>query len=170
MRARNPLYVFAKPPPDARARIAALPRNDPRRSPELLHVTLLTLFDLAAAPAEWLPSVVAALDRFAGVAFPLCFDRIEERKAVTLGTRDPLDDARAFQSGLLHHLIAARAPVMLGTRPVPHVTINYRGDGQGAETIAPIGWMVEEIRLVESVVGRTTHVEHGRWPLTARPD
>ncbi len=41
MRARNPLYVMAKPPPEVAARIAALPRNDPKRGPELLHVTLL---------------------------------------------------------------------------------------------------------------------------------
>jgi RNA 2',3'-cyclic 3'-phosphodiesterase len=29
----------------------------------------------------------------------------------------------------------------------------------------PIGWTVDEIILMESVVGKTTHVEHGRWPL-----
>ena len=54
---------------------------------------------------------------------------------------------------------------MLGTTPVPHLTVNYRGDGLGARTTAPIGWAVEEILLVESVVGKATHVVHGRWPL-----
>ncbi len=87
MRARNPLYIQAKPPPEQQAQIVALPRNDPARGPELLHVTLLSLFDLYYAPPEWLAAVIAALDSFVGAAFPLSFDRIENRKAVTLHSR-----------------------------------------------------------------------------------
>lgn len=165
MRARNPLYVMAKPPPAVQARIAALPRNDPGRGPDLLHVTLLTLFDLHRAPPGWLPAVVAALDVFESPPFPLAFDRIENRKAVTLRTREPLAEARAVQAALVRHLLEARAPMMLGTTPEPHLTINYAGDRLRAETIAPIGWTVDEILLVESVVGQARHVEHGRWRL-----
>lgn len=167
MRSRNPLYVMAKPPPDVAARIAMLPRNDPKRGPELLHVTLLYLFDLHQAKPDWLPAVVAALDTLEGTAFPLAFDRIENRKAVTLRTRDPLPEARAFQAALLRHLLERRAPMMFGTTPIPHLTINYAGDRLGTHKIEPIGWTVAEILLVESVVGKTTHVEHGRWPLAA---
>jgi 2'-5' RNA ligase len=167
MRARKPLYLMAKPPPEAQAQITALPRNDPGRGPHLLHVTLLSLFDLHYAPPEWLPAVIAALDSFDAPAFPLVFDRIENRKAVTLRTRAQLAEARAFQASLVRHLLERRAPLMLGTTPEPHVTINYRGDRQGAQKIAPIGWTVTEILLTESVVGKTTHVEHGRWPLRA---
>jgi len=60
MRARNPLYVMAKPPPEVQAQIAALPRNDPGRGPDLLHVTLISLYDLYYAPPEWLPATIAA--------------------------------------------------------------------------------------------------------------
>lgn len=167
MRARNPLYVMVKPPPDVAAQIAAQPRNDPKRGPHLLHVTLLKLFDLHRAPPEWLPAILAALDAFRGAPFPLAFDRIENRKAVTLRTRAPLPGARAFQAALVRHLVERRAPLMLGTTPEPHLTINYGGDRLGSRKIEPIGWTVEEILLVESVVGKTTHVEHGRWPLIA---
>ncbi|MET0308841.1 MAG: 2'-5' RNA ligase family protein [Sphingomonas sp.] len=165
MRARNPLYIFAKPPPEAQAQITALPRNDMGRSADLLHVTLLSLFDLHYAPSGWLAQVTAALDIFDAPVFPLAFDRIENRKAVTLRTRAPLAEARAFQAALVRHLLECRAPMMLGTTPEPHVTINYRGDRLGSQKIAPIGWTVESILLVESVVGKTTHIEHGRWPL-----
>ena len=167
MRSRNPLYVMAKPPPDVQARIAALPRNDPGRGPDLLHVTLLTLFDLHYAPPEWLGQVIAALESFEAAPFPLAFDRIENRKAVTLRTRAPLAEARAFQAALVRHLLLHKAPMMLGTTPEPHVTINYRGDRMGAQKMPVIGWTVDEIILMESVVGKTTHVEHGRWPLRA---
>lgn len=167
MRVRNPLYVMTKPPPAVAARIAALPRNDPARGPELLHVTLVKLFDLYRAPPDWLPAMIAALDAFEGAPFPLAFDRIESRKAVTLRTRAPLAEARAFQASLVRHLLERRAPLMLGTTPEPHLTINYHDDRQGSRKAEAIGWTVEEILLVESVVGKTTHVEHGRWPLTA---
>lgn len=56
---------------------------------------------------------------------------------------------------------------MLGTTPEPHLTIDCHGDRLGAQKIAAIGWTVEEILLVESIVGKTTHVEHGRWALHA---
>jgi RNA 2',3'-cyclic 3'-phosphodiesterase len=165
MRARNPLYIMAKPPPAVQAQIAALPRNDPGRGPHLMHVTLLSLFDLHTAPPDWLPQVIAAIDSFDARAFPLAFDRIENRKAVTLRTRAPLPEARAFQAALVRHLLEQRAPLMLGTTPEPHLTINYRGDSLGAQKIAGLGWTVDTILLVESIVGKTTHVEHGRWPL-----
>jgi len=156
---------MAKPPPDVQAQIFALPRNDPKRGPELLHVTLLKLFDLHHAPPEWLPAVQAALDSFVGSSFPLRFDRIENHKAVTLRTRDPLPEARAFQAALVRHLLAHKAPMMLGTTPEPHVTINYHGDRERGGKMPAIGWTVREILLVESVVGKTTHIEHGRWSL-----
>ncbi len=57
----NPLYVMAKPPPEVPAQIAALPRNEPSRGNHLLHVTLISLYDLHHAPPEWLPATIAAL-------------------------------------------------------------------------------------------------------------
>ena len=165
MRARNPLYIMAKPPLDAQALITALPRNDPGRAPGLLHVTLMSLFDVHYAPPEWLPAVKAALDSFDAPAFPLVFDRIENRKAVTLRTKAPLPEARGVQAALVRHLLEYKAPIMDGTTPEPHVTINYHGDRLRAQKMAPIGWTVDAILLVESVVGKTTHVEHGRWSL-----
>ena len=62
MRARNPLYIMAKPPPEQQAQIVALPRNDPGRGPELLHVTLVSLLDLHYAPPDALSATISALD------------------------------------------------------------------------------------------------------------
>ena len=129
----------------------------------------MSLFDLHHAPPQWLPAVIAALDSFDAPAFPLAFDRIENRKAVTLRRRAPLAEARAFQAALVRHLLEHKAPMMLGTTPEPHVTINYHSDRLRAEKMPAIGWTVDEILLVESVVGKATHVEHGRWPLLADP-
>ena len=73
---------------------------------------------------------------------------------MTLRTRAPLPEARAFQAALVRHLLEHRAPLMLGTTPEPHLTINYRGDRLGAQKIAALGWTVDTILLVESVVGK----------------
>ena len=167
MRALNPLYIMAKPLPETANRIAALQRNDARRGPELLHATMLTLFDLATAPLDWLPSVIVALAAFESDAFPLVFDRIEARRAVTLRSSAPLVEARAFQAALIRFLLARGAPC-LGTTPVPHLTINYRGDRLGAQSIAAVGWMVSEVLLIESVVGQARHIVHARVPLRPR--
>jgi len=72
MRPRHPLYVMAKSPPEVQAQIAR-PRNDPSRGPHLLHVTLISLYDLHHAPPDWLPATIAALDGFAAAPFPLRF-------------------------------------------------------------------------------------------------
>lgn len=50
-------------------------------------------------------------------------------------------------------------------RLAPHVTFAYRPDGLGSEAIIPIVWPVDEILLVESLVGKPRHVVHGRWRL-----
>jgi len=60
MRARNPLCVIAKPPPEVRAQIAARPRNGSSRGVQLLHVALMSLYGLHTAPPEWLPATIAA--------------------------------------------------------------------------------------------------------------
>ena len=84
-------------------------------------------------------------------------------------SRAPLAEARAFQRALVNHLLREKAPIMDGTTPEPHITNNYRGDRLGSQSLGkkmpPIGWTVDEIILTESIVGKTTHVEHGRWPL-----
>lgn len=79
----------------------------------------------------------AALDGFAAAPFPLRFDRIENRKAVTLRTRDPLAEARAFQKALVNHLLREKAPIMDGTTPEPHIPPKRQ-----APTIAATAWAV----------------------------
>ena len=93
----------------------------------------------------------------------------ENGKAVTLRTREPLAGARAFQKALVNLCCAKR--LRSWTAPPPNRTspktlsANYRDDRLNAQKMPPIGWTVAEIILMESIVGKTTHVEHGRWPL-----
>ncbi len=166
MRAKRPIYIFAKPSGDALAAIGALRRTSRARAMELLHTTLLPLFDLADAPPHAVHHVVALMDEFRGEPFDLMFDAIAERRAVTLRSTRRLEGAIAFQQALATHFRAHNFP-FFGRAPEPHLTINYRRDGGGNESIRPVGWRVDEVLLVESVVGETRHVVHGRWTLSS---
>ncbi len=164
---RRPLYLMAKPPAETAARIHALPRSDRRRGADLLHMTLAAFTDLAEAPAGFLELVIRGIDEFEAAAFPVRFDRIECRRATILRSSGPLAAAWEFQRQLAeyfaqHGFQSFNLPTEL------HVTIDYRGDGLGAEAIEPVEWTATEILLVESVVGEGRHIVHGRWPLPER--
>lgn len=160
----RPLYLMAKPPREPLAQIASLPRMSSARAPSLAHVTLLPFVDLAEQPARFVPDLLVRMRGFAAVAFHVCFDRIVERSAVMLGPTRPPGAARAFQKRLVEFL-TADGFTQFGSPPRVHLTISYTRDGQGNEPIAPIGWRVDEVLLVESIHGRATHKVHGRWPL-----
>jgi 2'-5' RNA ligase len=162
--ARRPLYLMAKPPAEIVARIHSLPRNDQRRAADLLHITFAAFMDLAEAPAGFLELVIRGIDDFDANAFPVRFDRIECRKATTLRSSAPLAAAWEFQRQLAEYF-QQHGFKEFNLPPELHVTINYRGDGLGAEAIDPIEWIAAEILLVESVVGQARHIVHGRWPL-----
>lgn len=166
-RPKSPLYVMAKPAENVACEIATIDRNDPRRSAALLHTTILPLFDLGYAPDYALPAIIELLRRFEGNPFPLIFDRIEERKAVTLRSSLGLVDAVRCQRRLIDHLVSAKFPVR-AKPPALHMTINYRGDGLGVELIKPVHFLVNELLLIESVYGEGRHVVHTRIPLTDR--
>jgi 2'-5' RNA ligase len=164
-RARNPLYLMAKPTVDAAAAIFDLSRCDRRRRRELLHMSLLAFVDLAEVPPSFLSILCKLLKGFEAPAFHVAFDRIEERRAVTLRSSAPLAAVRRFQTEFTDYLKAAGFP-FFGSPPEPHVTINYRSDGKGTEEIHPVGWKVEEVLLIESVVGQARHIPHHRLALT----
>lgn len=158
-------YFMLKPPAEVAAHIWHLPRAQRSRPPGLLHLTLLPLFDLASVSPQVLPFLLAIMQNFCAEAFDAVFDRVEAWRYVVLrGDRALALDVRALQRALACHL-ADSGFLMFGGSQAPHVTISYRGDGQGCARIGPIGWRADHLLLIESVVGQTRHVEHGRWPL-----
>lgn len=160
----RPLYLMAKPPREPLSQIASLPRMSAARAPSLAHVTLLPFADLADQPARFVPDLLARMRGFGAFAFHVCFDRIVEHRAVTLRPGRTPSAARTFQNGLVDYLTAGGFEAF-GKPPAVHLTISYVRDGQGNEPIAPIGWRVDEVLLVESIHGKATHKVHGRWQL-----
>lgn len=128
MALRRPLYVMAKPPAEIQAQIMALPRTLQVRPQELLHVTFLSFANLAHLIPGYLPGIKAFLAGFEADAFHIAFDMIVERKAVTLRASRRMSAALAFQRELIDHLRKqGLGDIVEG--PIPHLTINYVGDG-----------------------------------------
>lgn len=158
------LYVMSKPPPEILSRVAGLPRNSRERGPELLHTTLLALGDLAELPEGTLATVLALMDGFHADAFHVYFDHIAEGRAVALRSSKAQRGVDTFRKRLAHFLRERDFPDFV----VPgraHVTLRYSRDGMGNEPIPPISWRVDEVLLIESLGGKATHIERGRWQL-----
>lgn len=158
-------YLMAKPPAVLAGTIAALDRARDYDAARL-HITLARLGEARDLPPAGLLWLAALLDRAALSTFRVVFDRIAEgERVVALTGAEPMRGAVRAQRGLLR-LLSAKGVPTFGPDPFrPHVTIRYRPDGRGTEAIDPISWRVDQILLVESVVGAGRHVEHGRWPL-----
>jgi 2'-5' RNA ligase len=74
--------------------------------------------------------------------------------------------------GLLRlHTSLCRAMREVGLRPrqcsnfTPHLTLLYDARHVDEQPIEPIGWIVSEIVLVLSLIGRTKYIPLGRWQL-----
>lgn len=163
---RRPLYFMATPARGPAEAIAALPRTDKRRPADLLHTTVLPLVDLAYYPAQALPWLLSAMEGFGADAFRLAFDRVAERRCVTLRSSEPMRGFDEFQASLTAFL-GAKGVRLFGRPPEAHITINYNRDGKGDGTIDPISGRVEELLLVESIYDKARHIRHGCWQLRA---
>jgi len=139
--------------------------------PEHLHVTLFHLGDWAALP---LPIVEAAARAAEGAAattppFEVAFARSESFRNST-GVYPFVLAGDASQWRGLHDALGAaltRAGLGGATKGEfkPHITL-LRDEGRAKPLpVAPIVWQVRDFVLVHSLLGKTTHIHLGRWPL-----
>lgn len=168
VRPKRPLYVMAKPEPPLARHIWRHPRSDKRRPPELLHITMLRLVDLALFPPETLDNLRRVMAAFEAAPFRVAFDRIEERHVVALRGSEPMRGALACQKKLAG-FVRANGFSFIGRPPEVHITMSYRRDGLGLGSFDPVSWTVEELLLVESIFSEARHVVHARRSLSREP-
>ena len=162
---KRPLYFMVKPPAAVGEFIASHTRASRARPSYLLHMTIQPVWDRLRSPPELIPFLLQIAATIDAPPFRVIFDRlVESRKTVALHGSEPMQGAEAFHAALVSTMGRYHMPIP-AHRFVPHITIAYRPDGLGDEPIDPISWRVEEFMLVESVVGQTRHIEHGRWTL-----
>jgi 2'-5' RNA ligase len=164
------LFFALLPPPALARRIAAAAgwfgEGPGAIAAERLHLTLFILDDMVRVP----PATVVPLRE---LARSLGVGPVEVTLDVATGSGRSVALRPAHRNAALarlHARIAEDAAACgIAERPgysfAPHMTLGYRAGEPFSERVAPVGWMADELVLIDSHVGRTRHEVLGRWPL-----
>ncbi len=172
------LFFGLFPPPEVAARITVAGeqlrgRNGLRARllhEERFHITLFHIGDYVGLPCEAVARAGQAAADLVAHPFEVKLDRAASFRNgpfVLLGGEADLAPVLAFR----HALGQAIARTGLKTRSSltqfkPHVTLLYApGVVVEEQAVAPIQWTAREIVLIHSLLGQTTHIPLGRWPI-----
>jgi len=138
-----------------------------------LHVTLHWLGVYDHVPEELLHRAMDAGGRVEMEPFGVGFDRVgsfegPEPGGLALTGTQELKSLRLLQRTLGSAMKAAGMGQFVRSRFNPHVSLLYDSPPVPRVPISTIRWQVEELVLIDSHVGKTKHVEVGRWPLRSR--
>ena len=137
--------------------------------PEHLHVTLFHLGDWAALPNEIVKLAKEAAALVGAAPFDAAFTRAESFRNRTGIFPFVLTGDVAPWRGLHASLGTALKKVGLSGATQgefrPHVTLAYDKLRVKPVPIDPVSWTVRDFVLVHSVLGKTTHIHLGCWPL-----
>jgi RNA 2',3'-cyclic 3'-phosphodiesterase len=174
---KDRIFFAALPDEKTAARIHALAETLKRANtfggnlilPEHLHVTLFHLGDWASLPEEIVRLAKEAAALVDVPAFDVAFQRSESFRNSTGVYPFVLSGDEAQWRALHVRLGASLKNVGLGgaTQGIfkPHITLLRDKLRAAPNPIAPIRWTVKDFVLVHSLLGKTTHIHLGRWPL-----
>jgi 2'-5' RNA ligase len=177
------VFFAALPDPATVASTERIAGNVPQRlrttttliAPERLHVTLLPVGGFSGSyPPAVIDAAMLAARTVSMAPFKVEFDRIATfsggrgKQALVLTGND---DAVAGFVMLQKSLCQAMAKIGLKLRRPssfsPHLTMMYANQ-RFDRPIRPVSWTVNRFVLVDSLVGRSTHVHLGQWSLGSR--
>ncbi|WP_420136844.1 2'-5' RNA ligase family protein [Sphingomonas sp.] len=168
--AAHNVFFAIRPPQDIRARIAeataSLPVGGRPLRPGRLHISTLNLVHEDIVPPGLGEEAAEAAASVRYEPFEVRFDRlVAGAKSMLLLPSNPLEELRMFRERLGFTLIRSGLPFTMERRFNPHITLLY-GNALTFETaIEPIRWTVDDFVLIDSHIGKTKHVELGRWTL-----
>jgi len=156
----------------ARRRMNAGGLSGGRVAPEHLHVTLHWLGDHGVVSRELLCRAKEAGDRLDMEPFDVGFDRVGSLRTgmggLALTGSAELKRLRQFQRILATMMETAGMDQYIRKRFNPHVSLLYCQRHVVPEPIAPIRWRVNELVLIDSLVGCGRHVDLGNWQLRSQ--
>lgn len=176
-------YFFAlSPSPEVRLELskcaeilrAAQNFNGSWIASERYHLTLHHLGQFPEVRADLVSRAITAASKIQAKPFDLVLDqfmgfdsRTGRYPCVATSSRE-LPDLNNFWQLLKNNLLAVRLGEKSGSSFKPHATLLYNRQPLGEpRSIAPIHWHVTDFVLIESLVGKSEHIELGRWPLSA---
>ena len=138
-----------------------------------LHVTLHWLGDYEDMPHELLRRAKDAGGSVEMAPFGVGFDRIGSLGGTGMGGLAltgsvELKRLRQFQRALAKAMETSGVGHHIRKRFNPHVSLLYCKEHVPREPIEPIRWRVDELVLIDSLLGRSQHVDLGQWPLQSR--
>ena len=173
------MFLAALPPDGVRESIYALAEDQKRAHgftgtlirPEHLHITLFHLGDWITLPEELIAQAIAAAASAKAAAFEVVFDRLQSFRNrtgilpfVLTGPSDPWHPLRAALAQGLKQFGLGSAAHHLDDF-TPHITLLRDAKSVKGNRTDPIKWQVQDFVLVKSLLGKTTHIHLGRWPL-----
>ncbi len=134
---------------------------------ERLHVSLHGIGEYPSFPKDIAARAVEAAAAVALPPFEIAFDRVMSFSGkpgqLPLVLRG---NGAAGVTALQNALGSALAKTGLGARQsAPHLTLLYDARRIDEQPIDPIGWIVREFVLVHSLLGQTSYIPLGKWPL-----
>jgi 2'-5' RNA ligase len=172
------IFLAALPDDETAARIHALAETLKAERgftgnlilPEHLHVTLFHLGDWAALPEEIVNLASGAAARVNVPAFEVTLKRAQSFRNSTGVYPFVLTGDKTQWRALYEALRIALTDVGLGgaTRGdfEPHITLTYDKVRVKSFAIDPIVWTVKDFVLIHSQLGKMTHNQLGRWPMS----
>lgn len=140
-------------------------------APERLHVSLLGFGHHAGLPRDFVTAVIEVAETIAIPPFEATFDRvvsfIGRTRPLVLCGGEGVEELVMFQRHL-SEAIQKNGLGRLKTQYMPHITLLYDAHGIEEHAIEPVRWIVKEFVLVHSLLGRSSYVPLGRWPLRGR--
>jgi 2'-5' RNA ligase len=175
---KDRIFFAALPDKETAARIHALAETLKQANkfdgnlilPEHLHVTLFHLGDWASLPEEIVRLAKEAAALVDVPAFDVTFQRSESFRNSTgiypfVLTGDETQ-WRALHAGLGGALKRVGLGGATQGAFKPHITLTRDRLRATPNPLAPIRWTVKDFVLIHSLLGKTTHIHLGRWPLT----
>ena len=176
-------YFFAlSPSPEVRKQLAncadelraAHAFNGSWISSERYHLTLHHLGQFPEVRPDLVSRALTAANKVHAKAFEvvldqfMCFDSRTGRFPCVATSANELPDLKNFWQLLKNNLLAVKLGDKLNNNFKPHATLLYNRQPIGeTRSITPINWPVNDFVLIESLVGKSEHIELGRWPLSA---
>lgn len=115
---------------------------------------------LVAAGNTQMKAFTLQLDHF------MSFDSKTGKFPCVLTSKYELAELKSFWQLLKENLFSQRLGQHVAPSFTPHTTLLYsRQPIVKTHAIMPIQWRVTDFVLIESLVGKSEHIELGRWPL-----
>lgn len=158
-------YLMVKPR-QGHDRLQAFAGADPSRTGPLAHCTVLPLGE-GFGPV--VPAIAQVLDEIDLMPFRIDWDRLVSTGSHLMlkASRPPADIARLRR--YLRKYLRRIGVVPPGKSSDPHVTLNYSSAEPAFDRIIePMSWLIDEVLLIESRIGKKQHVTHARFPIRPR--